>query len=78
MKEYMLEPDRISICTWIICWWTPFPILSLSKVQNSVEYVVNRIDESAPPSQDKIQYEFRLFQRSIFKLPKLSWVIHNE
>lgn len=41
MKEYMLEPDRISICTWIICWWTPFPIISLSKVQNSVEYVVN-------------------------------------
>lgn len=31
----MLEPDRISICTWIICWWTPF------LVQNSVEYVVN-------------------------------------
>lgn len=22
MKEDMLEPDRISICTWIICWWT--------------------------------------------------------
>ena len=25
MKLDMLEPDRISICTWIICWWTPFP-----------------------------------------------------
>lgn len=24
MKEDMFEPDRISICTWKIRWWTPF------------------------------------------------------